>query len=98
MSFRASSRVEQPDRPLGERVVFATLGHVAFVVTKVPNVLKATAGNRSSMRGAAISDSKFPLWVVEMRRLLLTSPSDSLPHTGLVSVDGRDPARGLTQL
>jgi len=93
----ASSRVKQPDWPMGEHVVFAPLGHVAFVVTKVPNVLGVTAGTRSMMRVAAISDSKFLQWVVEMRRLLPKSPSDALPHTGLVLVDVGDPARGLPQ-
>jgi len=82
---------------MGERVVFATLAHVAFVVTKVPNVLGVTAGTRSLMRVDAISDGKFLQWVVEMRRLLPTSPSDALPHTGLALVDVGDPARGLPQ-
>jgi len=92
-----SSRVKQPDWPMGERVVFATLGHVAFVVTKVPNMLGVTAGTRSMMRVDAISDGKFLQWVVEMCRLLPTSPWDALPHTGLALVDVGDPARGLPQ-
>jgi len=44
----ASNRVKQPDGPMGDRVVFATLGHVAFVVNKVRNVLETAAGIRSS--------------------------------------------------
>ena len=97
ISVGASNRVKQPDGPMGERVVFATLGHVAFVVTKVRNVLEIAAGIRSSTRGGAIGDGHFPLWVAEVRRLLPTHASDALPHTGLVVVDGADPARGLPQ-
>jgi len=48
VSVGASNRVKQPDGPMGDRVVFATLGHVAFVVNKVRNVLETAAGIRSS--------------------------------------------------
>jgi len=97
VSVGASSRVTLPVGPTGERVVSATLGHFAFVVTKVRNVLEIAAGIRPSTRGGAIGDGHFPLWVAEVRRLLPTQASDTEPHSGLVLVDGADPARGLPQ-
>ena len=93
----ASNRIKQAEEPTGERIVSATLGHIAFVVTKVRNVLEITAGVRTSSRGGTIGDGHFPLWVAEVRRLLPTQASDAQPHTGLVLVDGADPARGLPQ-
>ncbi|OSX79077.1 hypothetical protein BU14_0087s0025 [Porphyra umbilicalis] len=98
MSIGASGRVQQPDGPTGERVVSATLGHFAFVVTKVRNALEVAAGTRSSTRGGAVGDGHFPLWVAEVRRLLPTQASDAAPHLGLVLVDGADPGRALPQL
>jgi len=97
ISVGASSRVKQPEGPMGERVVFATLGHVAFVVTKVRNALEIAADVRPSTRGGAIGDGHFPLWVAEVRRLLPTQASDALTHTSWVLVDAADPARGLPQ-
>ena len=59
ISVGASSRVKRPDRPKGERVVFATYGHVALVATKLRNVLEIAAGIRSSMRAGANNDVKY---------------------------------------
>jgi len=98
VSVGASSRVKLPFGPTDERVIHATLGHFAFVVTKVRNVLENAAGIRTSTRGGAIGDGHFPLWVSEVRRLLPTQASDAHPHAGLVLVDGADPARGLPEL
>ena len=60
ISVGAADRVKQPDGPLGPRVVSATLGHFALVVTKVRNALEIAAGTRSSARGGAIGDGHFP--------------------------------------
>jgi len=97
VSVGASGRIKQPQGPTGERVISATLGHVAFVVTKVRNVLEIAADIRTSTRGGAIGDGHFPLWVAEVRRLLPTQASDTEPRSGLVLVDGADPTPGLPQ-
>ena len=93
----ASNRVQEPDGPTGERTVSATLGHMAFFVSKVRNVLEMEAGVRPSTRGGAIGDGHFPLRVAEVRRLLPTQASDTETQFGLKLVDGADPARGLPE-
>ena len=70
VSVGASSRVTLPVGPTGERVVLATLGHFAFVVTEVRNVLEIAAGIRPLTRGRAIGDGHLPVWVAEVQRLL----------------------------
>jgi len=97
LSVGAADRVQQADGPTGQRIVCATLGHFALIVTKVRNVLEIAAGTRSSSRGGAIGDGHFPLWVAEVRRLVPTQPADAEPHDGLVLVDGGDAARSLPQ-
>jgi len=97
MSVGATDRVKQPDGPLGFRVVSATLGHFALVVTQVRNALEIAAGTRSSARGGAIGDVHFPLWVAKVHRLVPTQEADAEAHDGLVLVDDADPARSLPQ-
>jgi len=97
MSFGAADLVKQPDGPMGPRVVNATLGHFALVVTNVRNALESAAGTRSSARSGAIGDGHFPLWVADVRRLVRTQAADAEAHDGLVLVDGSNPARSLPQ-
>lgn len=97
LTVGASDRVKQSDGPTGQRIVCATLGHFALIVTKVRNVLEISAGTRLSSRGGAIGDGHFPQWVAEIRRSVPTQPEDAEPHDGLVLVDGGDAARSLPQ-
>ena len=97
MSFGAADLVKHPDGPMGPRVVSATLGHFALVVTNVRNALESAAGTRSSARSGAIGDRHFPLWVTDVRRLVRTQAADAEAHDGLVLVAGSNPARSLPQ-
>jgi len=93
----ASNRVTDPANPTDGRSIRATLGHFAFVSTKVRNVLELAAGERATSRAGGVGDGHFPMWVAEVRRMDSVFPSDGALERGLQLIDGAALGRGLPQ-
>jgi len=93
----AASRVSEPTGPTDGRVIRATLGHFAFVATKIRNVLELSAGTRASSRAGSVGDGHFPMWVAEVRRMDATFPRTGKADNGLELVDGAALERSLPQ-
>ena len=97
LAVGASNRITEPKTPTDGRVIRATLGHCAFVSTKVRNVLELAAGQRTSSRTGAIGDGHFPMWVAEVRRMDASFPTTGDVDNGLQLIDGASLERNLPQ-
>ncbi|OSX74528.1 hypothetical protein BU14_0285s0016 [Porphyra umbilicalis] len=93
----AASRITEPTSPTDGRVIRATLGHFAFVTTKIRNVVELAAGTRVSSRDGAVGDGHFPMWVAEVRRMDASFPKSEDVLDGLELVDGAALERSLPQ-
>jgi len=93
----AASRVSEPTGLTDGRSIRATLGHFAFVSTKVRNALELAAGQRLSSRSGSVGDGHFPMWVAEVRRMDVSFPTTGKLDNGLELVDGAALERALPQ-
>lgn len=93
----AATLVSEPTGPTDGRIIRATLGHFAFVSTKIRNVLELAAGTRVSSRAESVGDGHFPMWVAEVRRMDANFPRTEKVDNGLEMVDGAALERSLPQ-
>lgn len=93
----AANRISEPASPTDGRVTRATLGHFAFVTTKIRNVVELAAGTRASSRDGAVGDGHFPMWVAEVRRMDDSFPKSCEALNGLELIDGAVLERSLPQ-
>jgi len=89
--------VNEPAEPTDRRSIHAALYNIAFVSTKVLNVVELVAVERATSCFRGIDDGQFPLWVAKVRRMDSVFPAEGALERGLQLVEGLALERGLRQ-